>query len=74
MTIREAARVLRVRVGTVRVLISRGELRAADLGDAGRAKLRIHPADIEAMLTRRWAASTPGPRRQRKRENVTEYF
>jgi hypothetical protein len=73
-TVRELAKVARVRVGEAKRWITSGQLKASDLGDGTRSKLRIHPADFEAFLSRRSATPSPPPRRRRKLPTVTEYF
>lgn len=66
LTIRQAARVLRVRDEQVRKWVRAGELSVIDLGDSRRSKQRIWSEDLRRFLeSRRVQAKPQQPRGKR---------
>lgn len=77
MTPPTVAERLGVKASTVRGWCRSGELKSANLANAGcrRPRFKIHPVDLQIFLDRRSAGPTPKvPRRRRKDTSVTEYF
>lgn len=69
LTMREVARILRVRDQAVRSWVISGILPAIDVGAGTRRNIRISPNDIPTLLER--LRVTPPPPPQRRPRNVT---
>ncbi|MCI0641437.1 MAG: helix-turn-helix domain-containing protein [Gemmataceae bacterium] len=68
LSVREAARFVRVSAGKVLAWIRGGDLKASDVGRPGRPQFRIRPGDLDDFLAGRSAAKPKAkPRRRRAR-------
>jgi excisionase family DNA binding protein len=75
LTVREAARYLRLGRDTVRGLIRRGELGAVDTAPrGGRPRLIILPHHLAEWERSRRATAPAPPSRRRKRAAVKDYY
>jgi excisionase family DNA binding protein len=76
MTVREAARYLRLGRDRVRALIRGGELAATDLGRPGRQRWTIFPEALQKFLAARRVRATPPPppRGRRPRAGQVDYY
>jgi len=74
LTIREAARRLKVGEKAVRAWIKKGELPVIELGDAERSKQRISNKGLEKFLESRTVVHQPPAPRQRPRPAGRQWF
>jgi excisionase family DNA binding protein len=74
LTVREAARYLRVGPDRLRAMVRRGELKAVNVGTVRRPRLVVLLHHLAEFEQRHSAAEPPKPPRRRRRPATVDYY